>query len=143
MDVSQFVSPPEEAFRWVVGQFPVDYPEFCRRGQMQRSVRPVGMPETRFGANSHRPVDWLPTSLKQGRSNISSWSMLIERCLVGDTRAINDTGLSASGEHGSKRNNRSPERHLCASARVCARKRRKDSCREKQNTKAVDVGRVR
>jgi hypothetical protein len=36
-----------------------DYNEFCRRGQKQQksSDACAGMPETRNGAKSHRPVD--------------------------------------------------------------------------------------
>jgi transposase len=36
----------------------IDYQEFYRRGQKQQSgAACAGMPEVRFGANSHRPVD--------------------------------------------------------------------------------------
>jgi hypothetical protein len=38
-------------------QWFLDYPEFCRRGQKQSGDACAGMLETRFGANSHRPVD--------------------------------------------------------------------------------------
>jgi transposase len=36
---------------WIMLRDKIDYHEFCRRRQS------AGMPETRFGANSHRPVD--------------------------------------------------------------------------------------
>ena len=43
---------------WIMLRDGIDYPEFCRRGQRQQAVRPVvGMPETPYGAQSHRPVD--------------------------------------------------------------------------------------
>jgi hypothetical protein len=37
----------------------IEYNEFCRRGQKQQksSDACVGMPETRYGAKSHRPID--------------------------------------------------------------------------------------
>jgi hypothetical protein len=37
----------------------IEYNEFCRRGQKQQkgSDACAGMPETRNGAKSHRPVD--------------------------------------------------------------------------------------
>jgi hypothetical protein len=37
----------------------IEYNEFCRRGQKQQksSDACVGMPETPYGAKSHRPID--------------------------------------------------------------------------------------
>jgi transposase len=42
---------------WIMLRDQIDYQEFCRRGQKQRSAACAGMLETGFGANSHRPVD--------------------------------------------------------------------------------------
>jgi len=43
---------------WIMLRDEIDYQEFCRRGQKQQSVAAcAGMPETRYGANSHRPID--------------------------------------------------------------------------------------
>ena len=43
---------------WIMLRDEIDYQEFCRRGQKQESgAACAGMPETRNGANSHRPVD--------------------------------------------------------------------------------------
>jgi transposase len=44
---------------WIMLRDEIDYQEFCRRGQMQqKTVRPVaGMPETGYGATSHRQSD--------------------------------------------------------------------------------------
>jgi len=44
---------------WVMLRDQIDYNEFCRRGQLQQKNGDAyaGMPETRFGANSHRPID--------------------------------------------------------------------------------------
>jgi len=44
---------------WIMLRNEIDYNEFCRRGQKQQrsSVACAGMPETRNGATSHRPVD--------------------------------------------------------------------------------------
>jgi len=43
---------------WIMLRDKIDYPEFCRRGQKQQSgAACAGMPETRYGATSHRPVD--------------------------------------------------------------------------------------
>jgi transposase len=43
---------------WIMLRDGIDYQEFCRRGQKQQSgAACAGMPETRNGANSHRPVD--------------------------------------------------------------------------------------
>jgi transposase len=44
---------------WIMLRDEIDYHEFCRRGQMQQSSGDAcaGMPETRYGATSHRPVD--------------------------------------------------------------------------------------
>jgi hypothetical protein len=35
----------------------IDYQEFCRRGQKESGAVCVGMLETGFGANRHRPID--------------------------------------------------------------------------------------
>jgi transposase len=44
---------------WIMLRDHIEYNEFCRRGQKQQksSDACAGMPETRNGANSHRPVD--------------------------------------------------------------------------------------
>jgi len=44
---------------WIMLRDQIDYQEFCRRGQMQQRSGDAcaGMPETPYGANSHRPVD--------------------------------------------------------------------------------------
>ena len=44
---------------WIMLRDEIDYNEFCRRGQMrqQNGEARAGMPETRYGADSHRPVD--------------------------------------------------------------------------------------
>jgi transposase len=44
---------------WIMLRNEIDYNEFCRRGQKQQrsSAACAGMPETRNGATSHRPVD--------------------------------------------------------------------------------------
>jgi transposase len=43
---------------WIMLRDEIDYQEFCRRGQKQHSgAACAGMPETRNGANGHRPVD--------------------------------------------------------------------------------------
>jgi transposase len=44
---------------WIMLRDKIDYNEFCRRGQKQQksSDACAGMPETPYGANSHRPVD--------------------------------------------------------------------------------------
>jgi transposase len=43
---------------WIMLRDEIDYQEFCRRGQKQQSgAACAGMPETGYGANSHRPVD--------------------------------------------------------------------------------------
>src|SRR3989475_4512375 len=44
---------------WIMLRDQIEYNEFCRRGQKQQksSEACAGMPETRNGANSHRPVD--------------------------------------------------------------------------------------
>lgn len=43
---------------WIMLRDEIDYQEFCRRGQKQQSVAAcAGMPETRYGANSDRPID--------------------------------------------------------------------------------------
>jgi transposase len=44
---------------WIMLRDQIEYNEFCRRGQKQQksSDACAGMPETRYGANSHRPVD--------------------------------------------------------------------------------------
>jgi transposase len=44
---------------WIMLRDQIDYNEFCRRGQMRQKSGDAcaGMPETRYGANSHRPVD--------------------------------------------------------------------------------------
>jgi hypothetical protein len=43
---------------WIMLRDEIDYQEFCRPGQKQQSgVACAGMSETRYGANSHRPVD--------------------------------------------------------------------------------------
>jgi transposase len=42
---------------WIMLRDQIDYNEFCRRGQKQQksSAACAGMPETRYGANRHRP----------------------------------------------------------------------------------------
>ena len=42
---------------WIMLRDQIDYQEFCRRGQKQRSAACAGMLETGYGANRHRPVD--------------------------------------------------------------------------------------
>ena len=44
---------------WIMLRDQIEYHEFCRRGQkLQKSSDAcAGMPETRYGAKSHRPVD--------------------------------------------------------------------------------------
>jgi len=44
---------------WIMLRDQIDYKEFCRRGQMRQKngAACAGMPETRYGANRHRPVD--------------------------------------------------------------------------------------
>jgi Transposase IS116/IS110/IS902 family len=44
---------------WIMLRDQLEYNEFCRRGQKQQksSEACAGMPETRYGAKSHRPVD--------------------------------------------------------------------------------------
>ena len=44
---------------WIMLRNEIDYHEFCRRGQKQQNsgAACAGMPETRYGATSHRPVD--------------------------------------------------------------------------------------
>jgi transposase len=43
---------------WIMLRDQIEYNEFCRRGQQQKSSDAcAGMPETRYGAKSHRPVD--------------------------------------------------------------------------------------
>src|SRR6201997_3939032 len=44
---------------WIMLRDEIDYQEFCRRGQKQQksSEACAGMPETRYGAKCHRPVD--------------------------------------------------------------------------------------
>ena len=44
---------------WIMLRDQIDSNEFCRRGQMRQKNGDAcaGMPETRFGADSHRPVD--------------------------------------------------------------------------------------
>jgi hypothetical protein len=44
---------------WIMLRDQIEYHEFCRRGQKQQksSDACAGMPETRYGAKSHRPVD--------------------------------------------------------------------------------------
>ena len=44
---------------WIMLRKQINYNEFCRRGQMQQKSGDAcaGMPGTRYGANSHRPVD--------------------------------------------------------------------------------------
>jgi transposase len=44
---------------WIMLRDQIEYNEFCRRGQKQQksSDACAGMPETRYGANSRRPVD--------------------------------------------------------------------------------------
>jgi len=44
---------------WIMLRDQIEYNEFCRRGQKQQksSDAYAGMPETRYGAKSHRPVD--------------------------------------------------------------------------------------
>src|SRR5208282_4567782 len=44
---------------WIMLRDQIDYHEFCRRGQMQQRLGDAcaGMPGTRYGATSHRPID--------------------------------------------------------------------------------------
>ena len=44
---------------WIMLREQIEYNEFCRRGQMhpKSGATCAGMPETRYGANRHRPVD--------------------------------------------------------------------------------------
>jgi transposase len=44
---------------WIMLRDQIAYNEFCRRGQMQQKSGDgcAGMPETRYGANNHRPID--------------------------------------------------------------------------------------
>ena len=44
---------------WILLRDQIEYTEFCRRGQKQQksSDACAGMPETPYGATSHRPVD--------------------------------------------------------------------------------------
>src|SRR5262245_55130302 len=43
---------------WIMLRDEIDYQEFCRRGQKQQSgAACAGMPETAYGAKSHRPID--------------------------------------------------------------------------------------
>ena len=44
---------------WIMLRDQIDYNEFCRRGQRRQKNGEAcaGMPETRYGATSHRPVD--------------------------------------------------------------------------------------
>jgi transposase len=44
---------------WIMLRDQIEYHEFCRRGQKQQksSEACAGMPETRNGAKSHRPID--------------------------------------------------------------------------------------
>jgi transposase len=44
---------------WILLRDQIEYTEFCRRGQKQQksSAACAGMPETPYGATSHRPVD--------------------------------------------------------------------------------------
>jgi len=44
---------------WIMLRNEINYNEFCRRGQKQQNsgVACAGMPGTRYGATSHRPVD--------------------------------------------------------------------------------------
>jgi transposase len=44
---------------WIMLRDQIEYHEFCRRGQKQQKsgAACAGMPETPYGATSHRPVD--------------------------------------------------------------------------------------
>ena len=44
---------------WIMLRDQIEYHEFCRRGQKQQKSGDAcaGMPETRYGAKSHRPID--------------------------------------------------------------------------------------
>jgi hypothetical protein len=44
---------------WIMLRDQIEYTEFCRRGQKQQKSSDAfaGMPETPYGAKSHRPVD--------------------------------------------------------------------------------------
>jgi transposase len=44
---------------WIMLRDQIEYNEFCRRGQRQQKNGEAcaGMPETRYGATSHRPID--------------------------------------------------------------------------------------
>jgi len=44
---------------WIMLRDQIEYNEFCRRGQKQQksSDACAGMPEKRYGANSHRLID--------------------------------------------------------------------------------------
>jgi hypothetical protein len=51
---------------WILLRDQIEYQEFCRRGQKQQksSEACAGMPETPYGAKSHRRLIRLPASLK-------------------------------------------------------------------------------
>jgi hypothetical protein len=51
---------------WILLRDQIEYHEFCRRGQKQQksSEACAGMPETPYGAKSHRRLIRLPASLK-------------------------------------------------------------------------------
>src|SRR6202158_2140586 len=44
---------------WIMLRDQIEYNEFCRRGQMQQKSGEAcaGMPEKRYGANNHRPIE--------------------------------------------------------------------------------------
>jgi transposase len=42
---------------WIMLRDQIEYNEFCRRGQQKSSDACAGMPEKRYGANSHRHAD--------------------------------------------------------------------------------------
>ena len=52
-------SAPGYQCAWILLRDQIEYNEFCRRGQQQQksSDACAGMPETPYGATSHRPVD--------------------------------------------------------------------------------------
>jgi hypothetical protein len=52
---------------WIILRDQIEYHEFCRRGQKQQksSEACAGMPETPYGAKSHRPVGYPPPLRKR------------------------------------------------------------------------------
>ena len=112
---------------WIMLRDQIEYHEFCRRGQKQQksSDACAGMPETRNGVKSHRPVDYatrLP--LAMGRSKNSSWSMVIEEMFGGqhgvdDRKRAEQVRVTPMNRSGRKR------RTSCADGAVCPSSGRK------------------